>query len=776
MRRRPVVGFGWVWSALRAGAGGLAAVALLAAGPVRAELEVPEGASAGAAVTGPEKTPNARLKLLLDRQRVAPGEPLRAGVLFDLTPGWHMYWRYSGQSGLPTELEWKVADGQAGPLQWPAPHVFREADGFITTYAYGEQVLLASELRFAAGTAGPREVRVEADFLVCKTQCIPGKAELVRTVEVGGASAPADAELAKLFDQYAVQVPVAPESLGLRIEALYSQSAIRPGDRFRAAIAAVSCAAEGASGGKCVEYGPDRESPESAFIPDRAPGFEILTTGTRPHPSAARDFLVTLKGEAAQESPTDAPQRLAGVLRLEGPDGPAFVTVDVALPVAAAGSPVTMNDVPWLEPEAVPPPALSLVQVLLFAMLGGLILNLMPCVFPVLALKLADIAEHAHSERREILQHCTAYTAGILASMGALAAVVLGLRAAGIAVGWGFQFQEPLFVLAVGSIVVAFALNLFGVFEIMPDLTRASRVGQHATGPARSFFDGLLAVVLATPCSAPFMGTAVGFAFAASGAYVVAIFLALGLGLAAPYVVVSALPGLARAVPRPGGWMVQLRQLLGFSLLGTAVWLLWILGRAAGNDAAAAALGVWLAVAFVAWLYGALQAAGKEAAGRIAVVVGAAGLALGASALSFEPPPEAEAVHEGAERAFEPAAVQSDLAQGKPVFVYFTADWCLTCKVNERAVLETAEVKSEIERLGFSVFVGDWTRRDERIRSELARFGRAAVPLYLVYSPARPSDPQLLPEILTVDTFIGALRRAAPGAAPAARTAQGEST
>jgi thiol:disulfide interchange protein/DsbC/DsbD-like thiol-disulfide interchange protein len=776
------VGFGLhfacVGTVRRAAAAALAAG--LALGPLvaRADVEVPEGASAEVAASGPQGKPNARLRLLVERDRVRAGEPVRAGVLFDLTPGWHMYWRYSGQSGLPTELEWTVAGGEAGAIQWPAPEVFSEADGFITTYGYGEQVLLASELRFAPGASGAREVRVAADFLVCKTQCIPGKAELVRTVQVGAASAAPDADTTELFDRYAAQVPVSPDALGLRVEAIYSQSAVRPGDAFRAGVAVVPCAAEGASAERCADYSVDLSNGAGAFVSDRLAGIEVLATGARRHPFAAKGSLVTLKGQASPESPTDAEQRLTGVLRLQGPDGPAFVNVDLALPVAAAGSAVTANDAPWLEPEATPAGAsLPLVQVLLFAFLGGLILNLMPCVFPVLALKLSGIAELAHSGRREVLLHGGAYTAGILLSMGALAAVVLGLRAAGIAVGWGFQFQEPLFVLAVGAVVVAFALNLFGVFEIMPDLTRVSRVGEQSTGTARSFFDGLLAVVLATPCSAPFMGTAVGFAFAGSGVYVVAIFLAIGLGLAAPYVAITLVPGLARAVPRPGMWMVQLRQVLGFSLLGTAVWLLWILGRAAGTDAAAAAAGVWLAVGFVGWIYGALQTAGRERAGRVVALAGAALLALGASALSFEPPPEAETVAAGKSwaRAFEPAQIRSELQQGRPVFVYFTADWCLTCKANERAVLDTPEVQGEIARLGFSVFVGDWTRRDERIRSELARFGRAAVPLYLVYSPSRPEDPQLLSEILTVDTFIGALRRAAPEVAPVARTAQGES-
>jgi thiol:disulfide interchange protein/DsbC/DsbD-like thiol-disulfide interchange protein len=755
----------------------LASCVLFAPASSQAAPEVPAGASAETAAGGPDREPNARLALLVDRVQVAPGEPLRVGVLFDVTPGWHLYWRYPGQSGLPTEVEWKVADAAVGPIQWPAPHVFREDEGFITTYGYEDELLLASEVRFAPGTSGEREIGAAVDFLVCKIQCIPGRAQLARKVSVGVPSAAVDEDARELFDRYASQVPVSPESLGLRVEALYSQSAIRPGDVFKAAIAVVGCAAEGADPERCAEYGVDTAKGSDAFVPDRIPGIEVLATGARAHPFAENGSLITLEGKASPDQPTDAPLRLAGVLHLEGPDGPVFVDVRLALPVAAAGSAVASNDVPWLEAEAsAATRALPILQALLLAFLGGLILNLMPCVFPVLAIKLSGIAELAHKGRTEVLAHGAAYTGGILLSMAGLAGIVLGLRAAGVAVGWGFQFQEPLFVLAVGCVLVAFALNLFGVFEISPDLTRVSRVGEHASGPSRSFFEGLLAVVLATPCSAPYLGTAVGFAFAASGLYVVAIFLTIGLGLALPFVVVTLIPGWARILPRPGMWMVHLRQVLGFALLAAAVWLLGILGGAAGSQAMVATAACWLAVGFVAWLYGALQHAGRLRAAGLTALVGTAVLVLGATALPLDGAPDVArgTVSESSTRAFEPAAIASELEQGKPVFVYFTADWCLTCKVNEKAVLDTPEVQDELSRLGFTVFRGDWTRRDERIRSELARFGRAAVPLYLVYDPAKPGEPQLLPEILSVDTFIAALRRAAPEEAPAARTAQGE--
>jgi thiol:disulfide interchange protein len=344
-----------------------------------------------------------------------------------------------------------------------------------------------------------------------------------------------------------------------------------------------------------------------------------------------------------------------------------------------------------------------------------------------------------------------------------LALAMLALRAAGTAVGWGFQFQEPLFVAAVTLVVVAFALNLFGVFEIQLDTGGLAALGAEATGARRSFFEGLLAVVLATPCSAPFLGTAVGFAFAGSSAQILAVFLAIGTGLALPFVLVTLVPGWSRVVPRSGAWMLELRKGLGFALLGSAVWLLWILGRAAGNGAVIEMLALLVAAAFALWVYGTLQASGRRLWRGVAAVGLATVIVAGLNVVSLESAPEAQdrPASEVAWSAFEPASVQARLAEGRAVFVVFTADWCLTCKMNERLVLSDERVREEIERLGVAVFRADWTQRDERIRAELARFGRAGVPMYLLYAPGSPGEPRVLPEVLTVEGTLRALRAAA---------------
>jgi thiol:disulfide interchange protein len=396
-----------------------------------------------------------------------------------------------------------------------------------------------------------------------------------------------------------------------------------------------------------------------------------------------------------------------------------------------------------------------------FGFLGGLVLNLMPCVLPVLAIKLAALAELAARSRREQLRHAAAYTGGIALSMLALAAGVAGLRAAGASVGWGFQLQEPVFLVAIAALLVAFAQNLFGAFEISVDTSRLGGIGNDSPGAGRSFFDGLLATALATPCSAPFLGTAVGFAFASPAPVIAAIFLSIGLGLAAPFALAAASPAIARRIPRSGAWMAKLRVVLGAALLVTVTWLLWILARVAGPGTVAPVLVLLFAIAATSWGIGLAQRRGRMvSATAIAVVLGAIA-APGIVTLDLEPSESAPAAPAIASaRFFSDAGVRESLAAGRPAFVYFTADWCVTCKVNER-VLAEPRVAAELERLGYDVFRADWTRRDEAIRRALAALGKAGVPAYAVYTPEQPDHPRVLPELLTEEGLVGALREVA---------------
>jgi thiol:disulfide interchange protein DsbD len=409
-------------------------------------------------------------------------------------------------------------------------------------------------------------------------------------------------------------------------------------------------------------------------------------------------------------------------------------------------------------PSAPPASAISWLTAIALGWLGGLVLNLMPCVLPVLAIKIAALAEIAARSRREQIQHAAAYAAGITASMLALAICVVVLRNAGSSVGWGFQLQEPAFLVGISALLVAFALNLFGAFEILVDTSRIGAIGSGAPGPARSFFDGLLAVALATPCSAPFLGTAVGFAFASPAPVIAAIFLSIGLGLATPFVLAAASPAVARRIPRSGAWMADVRAVLGFALLFTIVWLLWILGRVASPDAIPAALVLLLAIAAASWALGLAQRRGRAISGvMIAAVLGAIA-APGIVTLHLAPGERAERAPAIARaRAFSAEAVRASLSAGHPVFVYFTADWCLTCKVNERALADS-RIEPELERSGYDVYRADWTRRDEAIGRALAALGKAGVPAYAVYAPGDPDHPRLLPELLTTDSLLTALR------------------
>jgi len=664
---------------------------------------------------------------------------LRLGVLFELDPGWHLYWRDPGESGLATELRWDVPGAVVEPVAWPAPSAFTESEGLFTTYGYQGRVLLATRALFDVGAAREPIARVHVDLLVCEVECIPASLELERRL---GAAAGGDAVRA-LFDEAASRVPLTAATLGIDVELSASASAQSSASdtSLAGSLAVRPCRGES----RCARLSPDTH----ALFADRRGGVEIERIDSEL--DGAGGFRVAFEGRTLDaESP-----RLTGVLALVDAEG-RRQTVELDLELRSKRPAAAM-----------PSGATGLAQAILLALLGGLILNLMPCVLPVLALKAVAIAELAQRRRGEALAHGMAYLAGVLASLGALAAVVVALRGAGTAVGWGFQFQEPLFVAVVASVLVVFALNLFGVFEIGIDTARLASFGAQAAGARRSFFDGLLAVVLATPCSAPFLGTAVGFAFASEAPVIFAIFLAIGVGLALPFTLVSAIPSWARWLPRSGPWMPILRAGLGFALLATVVWLLWIVGRGSGSDAMAVLLSWLLSLGFASWLYAALRESSRVVFRTGAALTFGLLVVVGAGVVRVEPgatEPERAATDERAPRPYEAAAVEAEQRAGRPVFVYFTADWCLTCKLNERVVLDDAAVRAALA--SFTVFEGDWTRRDERIRVELARFGRSGVPLYLLYPPGGDSAPVRLPELLSKQHFLVALREAARGGSP----------
>ncbi len=687
---------------------------LLVAGWAWAAPAAPAPSSAAGAFV--EGVPRVEATLLSEVEQLAPGGSFRVGVRLQMAPGWHVYWRNPGEAGMATEVALQGPGLTVGALQWPEPTVLHSPDGSITTYGYAEDVVLFARAQ-AQAPAGPTlPLRALVDVLVCEVECIPATLTLERRLAVGP-QAVRNAEEAKLLDAADSRVPVSESQAGLQLR-VRRPAVLRAGTGFSAELSL---------------SGPDGRPvtlpSQDAFIPERVPRVSAFALEAL----AGRPGELLLTGRLVPEA-GPGPLLLRGVLRLSQRPVELNLPLGSVLAAPAAGGP-------------------TLAWVLLLSFVGGLLLNLMPCVFPVLALKAYGFLRAAQAEGRQAAGHAVAYTLGIVLTLEMLAAVVLGLRAAGHAVGWGFQFQQPLFVAALAGLVVAFALNLFGVYRVgvasQPLVQAVDR--QHGTW--RSAAEGVLAVVLATPCMAPLLGTALGFAFAAPAWVVGCVFLLVGLGLALPFLLLVLVPRLGARLPRPGAWMERLRQLLGFALLGTAVWLASVLGGLSGVQGMVRLLAFLLAIAGAAWLWGRWQdgraGLGWAAAAVMVLVAGAASLRFTASV------PDTSASD------WTPNAVAETLHAGRPVFVDFTAQWCLTCKFNEGAVLSRPAVQQALAVTGTRVLVADWTRPDAGIAAELAAHQRAGVPMYLLFSPHRPDSPEVLPELLSVSQVVDALHRAA---------------
>ncbi len=711
----------------------------------------PPGASAEAAMD--QGKPRVRATLVTDAGMLTAGESFAAGVRLELDPGWHVYWKNPGQSGLSTKVELASANVDFDPLVWPTPEVFVDRTGTITTYGYADEVLLWAPARVLKEARGGIEITAQVDLLACAEVCIPGRVVLRRVLPLGQ-SASSDADTAPLFARYRDRLPRAGESLGLSSELVVSQSAVRPGDDFRMSLV-LRC-----QGAACAKLQPLADANQT-LVPEELLGVELKPEATWTLPEGG--LVVALSGRAL---PDEAPaqQSFAGLVRVRAP-GPEIipaVTFATTLPRAAAGASISAVDSPLLEVPAAARPAASpsgpaaLWQMVLFALLGGVILNLMPCVLPVLFLKIAAVARLAHEERRTVVRHDLAYAAGVVGSMMALALAVIVLRRLGVIVGWGFQFQSPTFAALVAALLTLMALSMFGVFTPTVSSGWLSSAVARSHGYVKSGLEGVLMVVVATPCTAPFLGSAVGFALTQSAFIVGLIFIAIGVGLAAPVVLLTLVPGLSRLVPRPGVWMEHMKQALGFTLLAAVLWLLWLIGRFAGADGVIQTLAALLLVAAAAWLAGLLQRHDGAVFGGVRLLVVGGLFAAAIWLAMIESSHEAKAGAEGPWKPYSRAAVEAAVQNGETVFVNFTADWCLTCKVFERTVLESEDVQRVFADNKVSLYTADWTRRDETIRKELERFGRAGVPMYVVYKPGAAS-PLLLPEVVTPSMLTEAL-------------------
>jgi thiol:disulfide interchange protein DsbD len=657
------------------------------------------------------RSPRATATLVAAAAAVAPGQPVELGLRLRLAPGWHTYWQNPGDAGAPPEVTILApAAAEGSPIRWPAPA--RIPTGPLVSFGYEGEVLLPFRMAAPAGLApGDRlTVEAEATWLVCAELCIPEEGRFRLDLPVAGTGR-TDAGLAPLFTTAEAAAP-------------------RPSPwAARAALA-------GTRGSLVLEgEGLSAAAVRDAFF---FPAEGGLLDNAAPQPLTLRDGRLTLALTRPEGAAT--PTTLSGVVALTDAAG-----VRSAYAVAAP-----VGGVPESGAEALP-----LWQALLSAFLGGLILNLMPCVFPILAMKAMALARLSGAARAEVRAHAGSYTLGVLATFLALAAVLVGLRAAGIAAGWGFQFTAPAFVAALAWLMFAVGLNLSGVYAIGGPAGAGGALAGRG-GHLGSFATGALAVLVATPCTAPFMAAAVGTALALPAPATLAVFAALGLGLAAPYALLGLFPGLARRLPRPGAWMEWLRQGFAFPMYAAAAWLAWVLAQQAGPDGLLLVLAGAVLLGFAGWALGLAQrsAGGGRLAGRgLAAAAAIAALAL-LPALAAAPPPAART--EAGVEPWSSARVAALQAEGRPVFVNLTAAWCITCKVNEQLVLKTAPVQAAFAGRNLAYLKGDWTNGDAAIGALLREHGREGVPLYLVY-PAGGGAPALLPQVLTEGIVLRAL-------------------
>jgi thiol:disulfide interchange protein/DsbC/DsbD-like thiol-disulfide interchange protein len=664
-----------------------------------------------------------KASLQADANAIVPGKPFTVGLLLKMVPHWHTYWKFSGDAGLPTEMKWNLPPGwKAGDIQWPIPTRLIDP-GDIETYGYEDEVLLMQEITPPASVADSSiKLSAEASWLVCEKLCIPGGATVQIELPVSEKNEPANDDL---FARYRRSLPQKwPE--GPVAKANWS----RHGGEMQLTVVSPALANY-----PVVEFFP---------LPDAN-----TVVG---HPKTERTgpdkliFHVPIEGDGK-------PVALNGVV-VFGPSATAAErngwTLAAEVPSVSAASG-------------------SLWKFLLFGFLGGFILNLMPCVLPVISLKIFGFIQHAGQDRRRILRSGLAFVAGIFAWFIGLALLLIGLKSAGREITWAFQFTNPYFVLGMSAVVLAFALNLFGVFEIsLPQSANRGLLGWTAReGDAGSFFQGVFATVLATPCTAPFLGTALGFAFTQSGWTILLMFVAIAAGMSSPYFLLSAQPAWMRLLPKPGAWMVHVKQLMGFLLLATLLFLLWVLGAQRGTEGIIWASCFLLALSVACWMKGAFVVPTASFTSRLLSLVLMLVLVLGSAwyfigqKFNRSRLAAGESELEGDWQPFTPQRLADELKQGRSVFVDFTAAWCLTCKFNEANVLEAAAVRDAFQRHSVVKIKADWTNADPAITKILKQFGRPGVPMYVLY-PGKNAEPILFPELLTQSLVLEKLANLSP--------------
>jgi thiol:disulfide interchange protein/DsbC/DsbD-like thiol-disulfide interchange protein len=662
------------------------------------------------------ETDQVKAQLIASVNAVHPGDEILVGVHQRIIPHWHTYWINPGDSGLPTTIDYALPSGAtAGEIQWPTP--IRIIMGPVTNYGYENEVTLLSRIKVPIDSAigGVFSVNAKVKWLVCEEICIPQKVDLTLALPIvlPGTSTGNGSPLIKTA---LASLPVAspwPISLTHSKNALSLQ---------------MTDAKLQSTAVKNIWFYPAKWG-------------KVAHSAEQPWQFSGNTIELQLKPGDAPLSPGE---NLTGILTVTEDSSGGPVTRGYSVNVAGKA----VANIATITTEK---PDLVLASALLLAFLGGIILNLMPCVFPVLSIKALALIKHVHQAPRQNRLHGLAYTLGILVSFGLLGG------------GWGFQFQSPLFVLAVAYLMFAVGLSLSGVFSIGGSVMGMGSSLAGRSGYSGSFFTGVLATIVATPCTAPFMGAALGFALTQPPVALLSVFFCLGLGLALPYLLLSQWPSLQKRLPKPGLWMDRLKQGLAFPMYAAAVWLVWVLAQQAGVNAVAVALGGMVIIAFAAWLYESTKTAGKSAQLSGAGVAGfSLWLALVGSYFGIETTPASPSLNiqsSNNSESYSAERLNELRSQGKPVFLNLTAAWCISCLVNEKIALSQDSVIDAFKQADVTYLKGDWTNRDAEITKILAEFGRSGVPLYVFYPGGigNLKNPVVLPQILTPEIVTKAV-------------------
>lgn len=692
---------------------------------------------ASGALHAGQQAQKVQAELIAAIDTIQPGVPFSVGLHQRITPHWHTYWKNPGDSGEPTRISWTLPEGfTASEIRWPVPEAIPV--GPLMNFGYSDSLLLPVTITPPEDLdrSRPIEIRARANWLVCEAICIPESAELSLSLPVAanGAS-PMPGEHAALFDE---------TERGIPGPARWSTTFARAPGSITLNVAAPELDQQRVTS---VTFFPDEWGAVEHAAPQQVSwSSDGVTLALKPGELTEND-LQSLNGLLVLTEQLDDTTVRTGFTISAQPAGTDQSSSAAGAGLLPGGGASTLIDA---GPSSLAP--ITIWQAMLFAFLGGVILNLMPCVLPILSLKALALAGHGRGEASEAAKSGFAYLSGVLVSFAVLAIVLVGLRSAGLAFGWGFQFQSPIFVLAMASLFLALGLSLSGVFDIGGGAVGVGDGLTRKAGATGSFFTGVLASIAATPCTAPFMGVAVGYALTRPAYELTLVLLAMGLGFALPVLALSLSRTARRLLPKPGPWMNTFKQILAFPLYATVAWLVWVLSLQTGSDGVLVAGITLTAVAFAAWLLGS-RAGGPVLRTTLAIAIIAVTLTFTSPLLTSASRPNAPAAGASTDVAdgepFSEARVAELRAAGRPVFVNFTAAWCISCKVNEQVALRSDGFRKALTDHDVVYLKGDWTNQDENITRVLRAYGRAGVPLYLLY----PADPQseaiVLPQLLT---------------------------